>query len=44
MTSRLPALARLYHLAPRDVWALTLEQFLMFCEDFDAYVAAMTNR
>jgi len=34
----------MYHLTPRDVWALTLHQFLVFCADYDAYVEAMNNR
>jgi len=32
----MPVFARLYHLSPGDLWALTLDEFLLFCEDLDA--------
>ena len=43
VTARLPLFARAYHLTPRDMWALTLEQFFVFCEDHEASVAQQPN-
>jgi hypothetical protein len=44
VTGRLPAFARIYHLSPTDVWALTVEQFMLFCDDLAAVIAASNQR
>jgi hypothetical protein len=43
VNTRLTTMARIYHLSPTDVWAMSLDQWLYFVRDIDALVAATTT-
>lgn len=41
--ARLPGLSRIFHLAPRDVWTLTLDEWVIYATALDEFIESQRH-